>query len=88
MTNILHTELCESCMQVKPTGMTTKQHSQWKKHHGRRSAIERSVATLNADFDLSLLAAKVCQDCVDEKEANKRGMTIVEHIILKGDTSE
>jgi len=80
----LHTELCESCMEIKPTGMTIDQHQNWKQNIGRRSAMERSLTTLNANFDLSLLTEKVCNHCVEERHANSLGLTIVERVTLEG----
>ena len=61
---IMHTVLCRGkCGELKRTGLSMGLFEKWRKHIGRRSAMERSWVTLTHDIDLSLLHDSVCKYC-------------------------
>lgn len=61
--NAPHTKLCDICMEMRETGFTMALYEKWRQYIGRRSAIETSIATLNANFDPSLLHKGICFGC-------------------------
>lgn len=65
-------------MELKPTGLSMELYETWRDNIGRRSAIERSIATLNRDFDLSLLQDDTCFECSLNDYSDGSGIVIDE----------
>ena len=75
----MHTLLCEICLNVKPTGLSVSLYNQWRYNRGRRSAIERSIATLTSDFDIGLLHNGICFSCSCNNYDNCEGIEVSEY---------
>ena len=82
----LHNDLCVVCNELKPTGLTLEMHEQWRTKFSRRRAIENAVATLNKNYDESLLYDKMCMHCKGKQAAKayaaEYNMVVIEHITL------
>jgi len=59
---VFHTALCEKCVEVKPTGLTSQLYQKWLDNIGQREALELSISTLTLDLntkgDLSVIRAR------------------------------
>ena len=80
--NAPHTKLCDICVETKPTGFTMAIYAKWLANFGQRGAIEKSIATLNADFDPGLLNDGICFGCSLMKYDDGEGIVIEE---VRGD---
>ena len=73
-----HKKICKNCLELKETGLTNNLFKIWKDLPDRISSIERSVRTLNPDFDETLLLDDVCFECSLETHCVE-GIVVVEH---------
>lgn len=74
----MHTQLCEMCLEVKPSNVSIAVVKKWRAEFGKRTAIERSVNTLCADADWGLIENNVCFSCTCEKYTNGEGIEVSE----------
>jgi len=73
-----HTKLCTTCCQILPTGMSVGIYEKWRDNRGQRGAIERSMATINRDFDESLLTQGTCFKCSLNEYTNGEGIEVLD----------